>query len=208
MKKILLIEDNKDHSELISRSLRDGMDRVQIQQTSRVKEAIEFLDKRSFDLILTDFYLPDSRGEAHIKRLAKKAPETPIIIITGRGDEKTAARSIKAGADDYIIKTREALVALPRILNRAFAKHQSTLKKKHQEIRKQLQAQEKAMKKVLGEVEILEKKIARLNRLSRKDGTKLAKRKGKQPPATSLEGLIHQVTALKEFVQKMFGSGH
>jgi DNA-binding NtrC family response regulator len=201
MKKILLIEDNKDHSELIARSLREGLADVQIKQTSRVKEAIELLKKKSFDLILTDFYLPDSRGEAHIRRLSQMVPETPIIIITGQGDEKTAARSIKAGADDYIIKTREALQALPRILNRAFAKHQSTLNKKRTEIRKQLDVQDKAMKKILGEVKVLEKQIEKLQKGKAKSP------KSVKSPSSSLEGLIHQVGTLKEFIQKIFLSG-
>lgn len=201
MKKILLIEDNKDHSELIIRSLREGLADIQIQQTERVKDAVELLKKKSFDLILTDFYLPDSRGEVHIRRLAQMVPETPIIIITGQGDEKTAARSIKAGADDYIIKTREALQALPRILNRAFAKHQSTLNKKRKEIRKQLDVQEKAMKKILGEVRVLEKEIEKLK------SPKSAPKKSQKQSATSLEGLIRQVGTLKEFIQKIFLSG-
>jgi DNA-binding NtrC family response regulator len=197
MKKILLIEDNKDHSELITRSLREGLADVQIQQASRVKEGIELLKKKNFDLILTDFYLPDSRGEAHIRLLSKMVPETPIIIITGQGDEKTAARSIKAGADDYIIKTREALQALPRILNRAFAKHQSHLNKKRKEIRRQLDLQEKAMKKILGEVESLENQIE-----------KLKQRKSTPPKSqksiSSIEGLVRQVGSLKKFIQKIF----
>ena len=206
MKKILLIEDNEDHSELIQRSLNNGLGKVSISHASRVKKAMTLLNECQFDLILTDFYLPDSKGEEHIRRLAQKAPETPIIIITGRGDEKTAARSIKAGADDYIVKTREALQALPRILNRAFAKHQSNLKKKQTEIRKQLKAQEEAMKKVLGEVEIIEQKIERLKKLS---GPKKPARKSpeKNSSVPTLEGLVNQVGALKDFVQKMFSSG-
>jgi DNA-binding NtrC family response regulator len=198
MKKILLIEDNKDHSELIIRSLREGLADIKIQQATRVKEAIELLKKKSFDLILTDFYLPDSRGEAHIRRLAQMVPETPIIIITGQGDEKTAARSIKAGADDYIIKTREALQALPRILNRAFAKHQSSLNKKRKAIRKQLAVQGNAMKRILGEVRDLEKEIEKLKQ--RKSGSQ----KSKKPGTISLEGLVHHVGSLKEFIQKIF----
>lgn len=200
MKRILLIEHNKDHSDLITRSLRQGFKGIQIKNAVRVKDALGYLDKGKFDLILTDFYLPDSRGEAHIKRLAEKAPETPIIIITGRGDEKTAARSIKAGADDYIIKTREALMALPRILNRAFAKHQSHLKKKNAEIRKKLLVQEKAMKRILTEVESLERQIENLHQ------PKSSPKKPPSPSLTSLEGLIRQVGQLRDFIQNKFSS--
>ena len=201
MKKILLIEDNQDHSELISRSLREGLADVQIQQTTRVKDAVALLKKKNFDLILTDFYLPDSRGEAHIRLLAKMVPEIPIIIITGQGDEKTAARSIKAGADDYIIKTREALHALPRILNRTFAKHQSSLNKKRKEIKRQLDIQDKAMKKILGEVQNLENQISKLKQ------RKTTPQKSRKSSGGSLEGLVRQVGSLKQFIQKIFLSG-
>jgi DNA-binding NtrC family response regulator len=200
MKKILLIEDNQDHSDLIIRSLTEGLGNVKIHQANRCKEAFKLMDERQFDLILSDYYLPDSRGEAHIQRLVKKAPETPIIIITGQGDEKTAARSIKAGADDYIVKTRDSLKALPRILNRAFAKHQTQLKKRKREFKKQLRVQEEAMRKILDEVEVLEKKITRLNRLSKRETKTDSK-------STALNALIQQVGQLKHFVQKVFSSG-
>ena len=197
MKQILLIEDNPDHSELIIRSLSQGLGRVKIHHADRIKKAFELLEQRTFDLILSDYYLPDSRGEAHITRLAKIAPETPIIIITGQGDEKTAARSIKAGADDYIVKTRAALKALPRILNRAFSKHQAQLKRKQKEIKKQLQDQQTALKKVLNEVQVIEKKMGRLQKLSNQE----------EGPTGTIDGLIDQINQLKSFVQKMFTSG-
>jgi len=203
MKLILLIEDNKDHAELIQRSVSDGLGQVKVMVASRTSQAFSLLAKHNYDLILSDYYLPDSKGESYIKKLSEKAPDTPIIIITGQGDEKIAARSIKAGADDYIVKTREALKALPRILNRTFTKHQTSLEKKKNEIKKHLEAQKKAVKKVLGEVGKLEEKMKRLKKLSHPPKRKNA------PPSTSpsLETLAEQVNSLKEFVKKIFSSG-
>jgi DNA-binding NtrC family response regulator len=203
MKQILLIEDNEDHAELIERSLDSGLGKVRVHLARRTSEALKLLADQEFDLILSDYYLPDGKGETHIKKLAENAPDTPIIIITGQGDEKTAARSIKAGADDYIVKTRNALKALPQILNRTFAKHQSNLGKKKLEIKKQLKIHETTIKKVIDEVEKIEHKMSRLKKLSSPAG----KKREKHESFTTLDALVKQVNSLKKFVQKTFFSG-
>lgn len=202
MKHILLIEDNQDHAELIQRSLNLGMGPVKIHLAHKINDAFRILEQKEIDLILSDYYLPDTKGEAHIRKLSQNAPDTPIIIITGQGDEKTAARSIKAGADDYIVKTRGSLNALPKILNRTFAKHQKNLRNKQDEIKKHLQKQKEAFNKVLKEVDKIEKKMKRLKKLSVPD--KKSKKKSQIP---TLESLTDQVDALKDFIQKMFKSG-
>jgi DNA-binding NtrC family response regulator len=201
MKHILLIEDNKDHAELITKSLSSGLGKVKVHFADRAERAFEVLKKQRFDLILSDYYLPDSQGEAHIRQLVKSFPETPIIIITGQGDEKTAARSIKAGADDYIVKTREALQALPKILNRAFAKHQASLKKKQSGIKKELRNQKLVLKKVLEEIHVLEKKLKQLPASAAKSQTSRTRHH------TLVDSLVKRVDLLKGYVQKMFFSG-
>lgn len=203
MKRILLIEDNKDHAELIQRSLSDGLGQVKVVLATRTTQAFTLLKKQSFDLILSDYYLPDSQGEIYIKKLSKTVPDTPIIIITGQGNEKIAAKSIKAGADDYIVKTREALKALPRILNRTFTKHQINLEKKKTEIRKHIEAQKAAVKQVLGEVRKIEQKMNHLKKLSHPPSRK----KADLAPTPSLEILMEQINSLKEFVKNIFSSG-
>lgn len=206
MKHILLIEDNEDHAELITRALSTGLGKVKIHLVKQVKKALSLLSHQKFDLILSDYYLPDTVGEAHIRQLVQKFPEIPVIIITGQGDEKTAARSIKAGADDYIVKTREALQALPKILNRVLTKHQSNLKKKKAEIRKELQEQKIALKNILDEVGVLENKINQLQNFSLPSPT--SRTSAKSGHHSLLESLLNQVEVLKKQVQKMFSSGN
>jgi len=206
MKHILLIEENLDHAELIERTLKKGLGPVKIDLSENSKKALKLLEAKDYHLILSDFYLPDSKGVDHIRRLAKHAPDTPIIIITGQGDEKTAAKSIKAGADDYIVKTRNALNALPRILNRTFAKHQSNLKKKKNQIHKHLKEQKLALQKVLEEVEVIEKKIQRLQQLAPPAPRSKSKKDDKTLTHFTLDGLIQQVNGLKSFVYDLFKS--
>ena len=197
MKQILLIEDNEDHAELIQRSLNKGLGNIDVVLCKSAKAAYRILEKNHFDLILCDYYLPDSKEENHIRQLYKITPETPIVVITGQGDEKIAARSIKAGAEDYVVKTRDALAALPSILKRAMAKHRSHQSKKKQEINQHLQYHKRTAKKVLGEVEAIRQKMSRLKKKYK------PKKALKLPDAMTLENLTCQVESLKKFVKKM-----
>jgi Response regulator containing CheY-like receiver, AAA-type ATPase, and DNA-binding domains len=199
MKRVLLIEDNEDHAELIHRSLAKGLGSIQVTFANSAQEAYDCINKTKFDVILCDYYLPDTSGEKHIRQLSKLAPTTPLIIITGQGDEKVAARSIKAGAEDYIVKTREALAALPSILKRTLTKHQSHQSKKKREFQKYLQFQNQTLKRLLGEVEILGRKMRLLKHESRKN-TKPSPAKEK----TTLENISRQLDALKGYVKNMF----
>jgi len=203
MKRILLIEDNNDHAELIQRSLHQGLGPLQVTLTTTAKEAYGLLLSRSFDLILTDFYLPDAKGEPHIRKLYKIAPAIPIVVITGQGDEKIAARSIKAGAEDYVVKTREVLAALPGILKRAVVKHQSHQNKKKKEFQKHLTRQKETVKKVLGEVDELDRKMKHLKKQSKKPS-----QRSKKSGTLSVEHLVQQIDSLRSFVRKMFSGTH
>lgn len=198
MTRILLIEDNEDHAELIQRSLQKGFGKIQLKLSPSAVDAYRVLEHKDFDLILSDYYLPDVDGDAHIRELGKRAPKIPIVIITGQGDEKIAARSIQSGAEDYVVKTREALEALPAILKRAMVKHRSHQTKKSQEIKRHLSHQKRHAEKVLGEMEAINRNMKRLKRA-----------KGRKAPAQTedpftLENLTQQFESLKKFFKNMF----
>lgn len=200
MIKILLIEDNEDHAELIHRTLTKGLGAIMVEFANSALQALKILEKEKFDLILCDYYLPDTTGEKHIRKLTKKAPGTPLIVITGQGDEKIAARSIKAGAEDYIVKTREALAALPSILKRTLTKHQSHQEKKKKEFQKYLRFQSQTIKKLLGEVESLGEKMRWLKRSSKKP----RKKSSNSTDISTLEHVAQQLDGLKLYVRRMF----
>src|SRR3990172_7447225 len=128
--KILLVEDNEDHAELITRALRRSFPSTQVKHTTKSKDCLHLLDKKNYDIVLMDYYLNDTLGIDLLREVGKNHPEVPVVIITGQGDERTAAKSIKAGAEDYVVKTRESLEALPKIITRTIRKHKSRKIKK------------------------------------------------------------------------------
>jgi DNA-binding NtrC family response regulator len=202
--RILLIEDNRDHAELIQRSLHHGLPRVQVRLTSTAREAYRILRNGDFDLVLSDFYLPDAKGESHIRQLNKRAPEIPIVVITGQGDEKAAARSIKAGAEDYVVKTREVLAALPRILKRVVVKHHSHQNKRKKEMARHFHHQKQKVKKVLGEMKAIDRKMKVLKR----QNSKSVRRATKGHVSPPLESLMQRIESLKKFIRGMFLTRH
>ncbi|HEY3128000.1 MAG TPA: HD domain-containing phosphohydrolase [Acidobacteriota bacterium] len=68
------------------------------------REAIEVLEGRSFELVVTDMRMPDLNGLQLLEHLTRKDPDVAIIMITGVNEVETAVHAMKRGACDYITK--------------------------------------------------------------------------------------------------------
>lgn len=75
-----------------------------LQRTETLADALDILAESIPDLILLDLHLPDGEGLAVFRALQRAAPETPIIIMSGRTDEDLALSAMREGAQDYIVK--------------------------------------------------------------------------------------------------------
>ncbi|MDO8461422.1 MAG: response regulator [Deltaproteobacteria bacterium] len=122
--RILLLEDNLEHAQLIEETLLEGLHGISVKVVSSLAAALKEISaaSRPYDLILTDYLLANSSGTTLVKRIKKEIPEIPLIVITGRGNERIAAEVIKLGAEDYVVKSRDSLKALPRIIQRTLVK--------------------------------------------------------------------------------------
>ena len=71
------------------------------------EEAIEMLNKKSFDLVITDLVMAEADG-IHVLKTAKALhPEIQVIILTGYGDMASAIDALRFDADDYLLKPCE-----------------------------------------------------------------------------------------------------
>ncbi|MEW6347656.1 MAG: response regulator [Thermodesulfobacteriota bacterium] len=100
--KILIADD----SSILNNVLRDlfeesGFEVVQAFDGSECKTA--FLKERP-DLVFLDVQMPEIDGLDVLRYIKKKSPQTPVVIMTGAGDESTAVGAMKLGADDYLKK--------------------------------------------------------------------------------------------------------
>lgn len=102
MKKILIIDDDIDMCQLLSRFLqRKGFE---TDFATNGNKGIAAFKEKHFDLVLCDFRLGDKEGAEVLKEIKQINHDTAVIIITGYSDIKVAVEVIKQGAYDYITK--------------------------------------------------------------------------------------------------------
>ena len=130
---LLIVDDEK--------TTRDGLraaleDRYDVYVAEDAKAAMELLERENFDVMLTDFRLPNEDGMKLIAR-AKSLSKPPIcILMTAYGSEELAVDAMKRGADDYIAKGRLQIDELEMRIARALK--QQNLETENISLRKQL----------------------------------------------------------------------
>lgn len=103
-KKILLIEDEESHIQLIKRSLAGLQFPVELKTAEFKSDIEEALHQFKPDLIICDYYLPETTGLNILINLREENPLLPFILISGYVGEEKAADVILEGANDFILK--------------------------------------------------------------------------------------------------------
>jgi DNA-binding NtrC family response regulator len=130
---LLIVDDEKTTREGLRAALEERYD-VYIAEDASA--AMGLLESESFDVMLTDFRLPNEDGMKLIAR-AKSLPKPPIcILMTAYGSEELAVNAMKHGADDYIAKGRLQIDELEMRIARALK--QQHLEVENVSLRKQL----------------------------------------------------------------------
>jgi len=102
MKRILIVDDDKDIRTLLSRFLeKEGF---QTDQAANADKALELLKKYQFDLVVCDFKLPDNTGLELVRKIKVIDHQCQIIMITGYSDVKVAVQAMRLGVFDYVTK--------------------------------------------------------------------------------------------------------
>ena len=100
--RVLVVDDEPDILELLDLALsRMGL---QVERASNVREALQQLDSKPFDLCLTDMRLPDGEGTEVVRHIAARNMQIPVAVITAHGNMDNAISVLKAGAFDYLSK--------------------------------------------------------------------------------------------------------
>lgn len=104
---VLLVEDNALDAELLVRELHRAGFAADWQRVDNEKDYIDRLSGE-FDLILSDYQLPQFDGLRALELLQERGQDVPFIIVSGAIGEDTAVMAIKRGAADYLLKDRLA----------------------------------------------------------------------------------------------------
>lgn len=104
--RLLHLEDDPLDAELIQNKLdNDGLFcAITLVNSKQTFESA--LNEGNFDIVLTDFNLPDYDGMSALQYARKHQPDLPVIVISGRLGEEEAVECLKAGATDYVLKQR------------------------------------------------------------------------------------------------------
>ena len=117
---VLVVEDDVDYVDYLRDALRSvAAEQFELRQVSDIEEALSALKSFSFDLALLDLNLPPSRGIETFNRLRERAPTTPILVLTRTDDETVALAAVRAGAQDYLLKSQVDGKTLARALRYA-----------------------------------------------------------------------------------------
>ena len=106
--RILHLEDGEADAEFIRRSLAAGIAGVEIAWVKDAAGFSERLTNGRFDLLLLDYNLPSFTGLEALRMARKESPGTPAIMVSGSLGEEMAAECLKAGATDYVPKSKLA----------------------------------------------------------------------------------------------------
>lgn len=196
---ILLIEDNPDHADLIIRSISKTIPRASFKHCPKQNECLSWIEKKKYDLVLMDFYLSGSSSLSLLQKIKESYPNLPVIIITGQGDEKTAAKSIKAGAEEYVEKTRDSLENLPKIIFKILEQNKINSKTRNSK-------KTKSSSHIKGVFEEFENISSSLRSLYKRLNGKPKSRKSKKGELRKIPLLEKKVSGLKSIMMKLFSS--
>ena len=115
---ILFVEDNESIAEGLAYAFK--MNNYHLDYKTTMKDAIEYLNNNTPELIILDVSLPDGNGFNLYEDNIKKS-QIPVIFLTARDDDDDIIKGLKLGAEDYMTKpffTRELLARVNKIILR------------------------------------------------------------------------------------------
>ena len=101
---ILLIEDNPTDPNWIANALKKHSSQCTLKHVAKIEEALDTLEKGSFDAVLLGISLFDDRTITSLNLVKQSAPQLPIIVLTTTENSHIGTQLIRRGAQDYLIK--------------------------------------------------------------------------------------------------------
>lgn len=123
---ILVVDDDEVDRMAVRRALAKADLQLEVTEAVDCAEATTALEQ-DFDCVFLDYRLPDQDGLTFIKTLRQTGDKTPVIVLTGQGDEQIAVEMMKAGATDYLTKSKISTETLVRVLLNAIRVYRAEL---------------------------------------------------------------------------------
>ncbi len=131
--RLLLIEDDPDQQLLIGETLEDAFGDGLVDICGTCAAVEEVPDLSIYALALVDVNLPDGNGLDMLDFLQDRAPELPVMMLTGENDSTTAGRAIRGGACDYVVKAGAYLETMPLTIAKNLAAGETAQERQRRE---------------------------------------------------------------------------
>jgi two-component system cell cycle response regulator len=126
MIRILLVEDNREYATAVQLILGEvSLEAFELVHVTRIADAKGQLEQTIFDVILLDLNLPDSAGYETFATIHTIAPDIPIVVMSSNDDTSLAVRTVREGAQDYLVKGEENLKPLTRAIQYAIERQKT-----------------------------------------------------------------------------------
>ncbi len=113
MVSILLIDDNPNDRLLAIRELTKAFTDLIIEQVTEPKGLEQAISAGNFDLVVTDYRLRWNDGISVLRAIKERYPDIPVVMFTSSGNEEIAVEGMKAGLEDYVLKSPKHYFRLP-----------------------------------------------------------------------------------------------
>lgn len=111
--RILVVEDQKDLNEIISRKLKK--EGYAVDSCHDGKEALLFMKGAEYDGVVLDIMMPEISGLEVLRRMRAQDDNTPVLLLSALGEVEDRVAGLDAGADDYLVKPFDFDELLARI---------------------------------------------------------------------------------------------
>ncbi|MGK7952566.1 MAG: response regulator [Xenococcaceae cyanobacterium] len=122
--KALIIDDNESDRALAWREINKLFPQFKYWEIIDESDLKEALQPQKFNLVIIDYRLRWTTGLDILHRIKKHIPDCPIIMFTGTGSEEVAVEAMKAGLDDYVIKSPQHYIRLAAAVRSAWQRSQ------------------------------------------------------------------------------------
>jgi PAS domain S-box-containing protein len=116
---VLYADTRAEDLELTRHHLAGRAPHINLETASSGSEALERALRQEFDVLLLDYRLPELSGLDLLKELRSAGRDTPVVLVTGQGNQEAALQALRLGASDYILKNPGYLARIPAALENA-----------------------------------------------------------------------------------------
>lgn len=123
MPKLLVVDDEQNIRSMIRKYAE--FDGYTVDEADDGMEAVRMFKKGAYDLIIMDVMMPELDGFSACREIRRSDAQTPIIMLSARGEEYDRIHGFELGVDDYVVKPfspRELMMRVSAVLKRAAAR--------------------------------------------------------------------------------------